>query len=434
MMRDMANRRALWSSETARAVLGPLPGVREIRAACWAALAVTTALVALSVVYAVRGRPFLGHQPGGDYVAFYSAGKILNEYPHAELYDLALQQRLHHVFVPEMAPDVVDPFVNTPFLGWVFRPLARLPFMWSYGVWMALSTALYLGGLALLWPEEKGFRDVSGIALLACCSFAPFIIECVAGGQVSALGFFALALCTRWQRSGQPLAAGAALSVCLYKPPLLVLVVPMLAIGRRWRMLAGFASGACVLGALSLAAVGYAGCAAYIDALRVRAEMTTRNPSPFPVFKFVDIHTFFRLVFGGDSPAGVGAALILTGAAFVYLAIRWSRSRPGTQADGLLWAATIAWTLVFNLYVPIYDTTLIVISALLMARAVYASRGVLAESDRATLLGWMLLLYAAAVVSQAAASFARFQILTVVLTGIGVLALRWSMRFEGASE
>ena len=398
--------------------------------ACWTALCVTAALVALSLLSAARGRQFLGHLPGGDFVAFYAAGKILNEYPPTSLYDLPLQYRLHHAILPEMPPELVSPYFNTPFLAWLFRPLARLPFLWSYGLWTAISLALYLGGLALLWRYAKGLGDVSRLAFLVCCSFPPFAIECLAGGQVSAIGFFAFALSTRWLRSARPVAAGLALALCLYKPPLLLVVVPMLAIGRRWRVVAGFSAGACALGALSLLAVGYGGCVAYVEALRLRAGLATLNPSPLSVFKCVDSQSFFRLLFGGYSHTSAAAALILGGTGFAILALRWARSTPGTQADGLLWAATVAWTLVVNVSIPIYDTTLVVISALVMAGAVYQSRSEQAESDRLTFLWWMLALYLATVVSQPLARFAGIQILTPVLAAVGALALRLSRRAE----
>ena len=433
-MPDVSPPRPSSFAAIARSVFGAPPGAREIRLACWTALSVTAALVAVSLVSAARGRQLLGHPPGGDFVAFYAAGKILNEYPHTSLYDLPLQYRLHHALLPEMPPELASPYFNTPFLAWLFRPLARLPFLWSYGVWTAISFALYLGGLALLWPEDKTFGDASRIAFLVCCSFPPFAIECLVGGQVSAIGFFALSLSTRWQRSARPMAAGAALALCLYKPPLLVVVVPMLAIGRRWRILAGFAAGACALGALSLAAVGYGGCVAYIEALRLRAGLVTLNPSPLALFKCVDIQTFFRLLFGGYSRASAGAASILGGAGFLILALRWARSRPGTQADRLLWAATVAWTLVVNVSIPIYDTVLIVISALVMAGVVYASRPEPTESDRSTFLWSILALYLAAVVSQPLARFAGIQVLTPVLAGIGALALKLSRRAEGSGR
>ncbi len=173
----------------------------------------------------------------------------------------------------------------------------------------------------------------------------------------------------------------------------------MLAIGRRWRVLAGFAAGACVLGSLSLFAVGYGGCVAYIEALRLRAGLVTLNPSPVALFKYVDVQTFFRFLFGGYSLASAAAALILGGTGFIILALMWARSKPGTRADGLLWAATVTWTLVVNVSIPIYDTTLVVIGALVMAAAVYSSRSEQAGSAIA-FLWWMLVLYLAAVVTE----------------------------------
>ncbi len=428
----MAPLGTLWSPDKARAIFGPVPGTREIRLACWAALLVTILLVALSMVYSAAGRPFLGHPPCGDYVQFYAAGKILNEYPPARLYDQALQYRLQHTLLPEMRADLSLVYVNSPIVSALFRPLARVPLLWSYGLWVAISALLYVAGLRLLWPPGQEFGAVSRTAFLACLAFSPFAIECCAGGQLSAVGFFALALCTRW-RVRYPIAAGAALALCLYKPTLLVLLAPMLIAGRRFRMLLGFAPAAAALAALSLAAVGYDGCLAYVRTLRLFAEFTARDPSPLPLFKFVDIRTFFRLLFGGHPASSAGAALILTGAAFVYLAVRWARSRPGTRTDALLWAATIAWTLVFNLYVPIYDTVLIVISALAMAGAVYAPRREGTESERGAFLGWMLVLYVAAWVTQPLASFARFQVLTLVLAAIGALALRLSRQAKSAA-
>ncbi len=431
-MPDMPPRPPASFSDAARFLLGPPPGVREIRVACWVALAAILALVALSITYATRGQPFLGHQPGGDFVAFYVAGKILNEYPAARLYDVPLQYRLQHDLLPEMPADVGVVYANAPFLALPCRAFARLPYLWAYGLWMALSAALYLAGLGLIWPPKRDFGGVSRIALLACFSFAPFAIECWAAGQLSALGFFAIALCTRWQRTGSGFAAGLALAVCLYKPPLLLLIGPMLLIGRRFRVLLGFAVGALGLGALSLAAVGSEGCAGYWRVLRLYAEWTARDPSPLALFKFVDVHSFFRLLLGGHSRAGEGIALILAAGGFTYLAALWARSRPGTKSDRLLWAATVAWTLVFNLYVPIYDTILIVISALTMAGEVYGSGADRAERDRAAFLGWMLVLYVTAPISQALASYARFQILTLVLVAVGWLALRFSRRAETA--
>lgn len=426
-MAAVIRRLSSWRSTAARGALRVWPGPPEIRLVCWVALLSGIAFVILSLASGVNGRPLLGHPTGGDFIGFYVAGTILNQYPPARLYDVPLQDRLQHAILPQMPRDAFVVYANTPFLALIFSPLARLPFVWAYAIWAVFSAVLYLAGLALVWPPARDFGGVSRVALLACFSFMPFAIECWAGGQLSALGFFAIALCTRWRQSGSPFAAGVALAACLYKPPLLLLVLPMLVIGRRIRMLLGFAVGAVALGALSLATVGREGGVAYFRALRLYAEWAARDPSPLALYKFVDIHSFFRLLPGGHARVGEGIALVVAGAAFVRLAARWARSRPGTQEASLLWAATIAWTLVVNFYAPIYDTILIVISALLIASAVYGACGERAESDRRAFHTWMLVLYVAACVSQALAS-AGFQVLTLVLAGIGVYALRLSRR------
>jgi hypothetical protein len=269
--------------------------------------------------------------------------------------------------------------------------------------------------------------------LLACLAFEPFAIACLPGGQLSAVGFFALAAATRWQRSGKPAAAGAALSLCLYKPTLLLLVLPMLAVGRRFRLLAGFAAGAAALGALSLAVAGRDGCGGYLRTLRLYGKFVSQYPTPLQLPKYVDIRTFLQLALNGHAAVSAIPALVLTGAALAYLAVHWARSRPGTQADGVLWAGTIAWSLVFNVYVPVYDVTLAVVCALVMAGVVYGARGEEAERDRAAFHGWMLLLYVTAVVAPAFAWFANLQLLTLVLVGTGYQALRLSRRREAAS-
>ncbi len=418
--------RAPWSTRSVRSMLGPLPGSREIRVASWATLLVTGGLVVMSLVFAARGRSFLGHLPGSDFLQFYAAGRILNESPHFRLYDAALQYRLHHELLPEMSRERSLVYANAPFLALLFRPFARLPYLWSYCLWMAVTAALYVAGLKVLWPPKTGaFAPVSQTAFLVCLSFSPFALESFAGGQLSAVGFLALALCTRW-RSRYPVAAGAALSVCLYKPTLLVLLTPALLIGRRFRALAGFACGALVMAALSLLAVGSEGCLGYVRTLRLYAGWTTGTVSPLPLYKYVDLRTFLGLLLGPGAVASA-ATLILAAGAFGYLAVRWARSRPGSEADSLLWAATIAWTLVFNLYVPIYDTLLIVVSALIMAGVVYGSR---AEPHRPAFLGWMLAVYIAAWLSQGLALFAHIQVFTLVLAAVGAFALRLSRRVE----
>ncbi len=378
----------------------------------------------------------LGHEPGGDFLQFYVAGKTLNEYPHALLYDLPFEYQLEHSLRPALAAGSMLANANSPFIALLFRPLARLPYLWAYGAWLVISSALYVSGVALLWPKGEEFDGISRTVLLVCLSFMPFSIECWFGGQISAIGFIALALSIRCQKTGRPFAGGVALALCTYKPTLLVLLVPMLAIGRRFRTLLGFVVGAFAASLLSLAAAGYEGCAAYLRRLMLYAHFTAADTSHLRSFKYVDIGTFFRLLLGGHSYAGLGIALALTGVAFACLAAGWARARVrlGPEAD-LLWAATIAWTLVFNIYVPIYDTVLIVISALVTAGVLYRSKHIpAARPDIQTFHALLIVLYITAWVTQVLASVIRLQVLTLVLAAIGGFELRLSARSARSAE
>ncbi len=80
--------------------LGPWPNAREIQVACVSILLVSLIITSISVGYGFRDIPVFGHELGGDFLAWYVAGKILNDHPHEQLYDLQLQQRLQHDLLP----------------------------------------------------------------------------------------------------------------------------------------------------------------------------------------------------------------------------------------------------------------------------------------------------------------------------------------------
>src|SRR5437763_12599852 len=80
------------------------------------------------------------------------------------------------------------------------------------------------------------------LILLLALAFEPFIMECWLGGQLSAFGFFCVALALRLDLAGRPFRSGLVLGLCFYKPTLLVLLLPMLVVGRRFRTLAGMAA------------------------------------------------------------------------------------------------------------------------------------------------------------------------------------------------
>src|SRR5262249_53073985 len=166
---------------------------------------------------------------------------ILNRSGPDQLYDAEYQDQLYHELLPNLPADECLPYVHPPFVALAFRPLAQLSYEWSFGMWLVISAGLYLLGLWVVWSSLRGVppADWSTILLLAL-SFEPFVMETWLGGQLSAFGFCCLALAWAYERRGRPIASGLALGLCLYKPTLLVLVLPMMVVARRFRMLFGF--------------------------------------------------------------------------------------------------------------------------------------------------------------------------------------------------
>lgn len=370
---------------------------RNLRFVSIAIVVAGVVALAISLATVRGGRTPFGSLLGGDYAAFYVAGKILNEHSADRLYDRALQNQLFHELMPAASPEESLPYAYPPFVAMLFRPLASLPYRLSYLVWLVVSLTFYVAGARLAirrLPEEHRWT-----ALWLALSFEPFLFECWIGGQLSVLGFFAIALALE-QRNA--FAAGLAWGMCLYKPTLLLLVLPALVVGRQWRMLSGAIVTGVVLAAVSWLAVGGGACAAYAATLGDYLRATVNAPEAFRVWKFVDARSFFVGLLGRPS------ALSWLAIGVMGLAVLWRWREPDRQRPWL-WAATLTATLVANIYVGVYDSILIVLSTILMFGALPR-----------TLL---VLVYLAPWLSQWLAQVTGIQAFTLILAATGIYQL-----------
>lgn len=407
-----------------------------VRFVAVAILAVSVALLGVTVATTTQGCTVFGPSLGADYAAFYTAGTILHDYPAHRLYDLELQDRLYHELFPWVSASQMLPYANPPFVAGLFEPLARLPYTASLLTWLGISAGFYGAGLYLILGALKNIPrpDRRLIALIAL-SFEPFVMECWLGGQLSAVGFFWIALALRFEQQGRPLASGLALGWCLYKPTLLPLLLPMLVFSRRWRTLLGFALTGVALLALSLLVAGPDGCRDYARLMLGYASAATGNTAVFRLWKFVDLNSFLKLL-------GVSAELsrsLVLGTLLLALpglaAAWWKMDRRGNASPRLAWAATIACTLVLNVYVGVYDTVLLVLAMLLICD-VYCQKGESLAALPSPLRLLLIVLYVAPWLSQLVARHSGVQIYTLCLMGAAAypLVLGRSMSLYGADE
>jgi hypothetical protein len=235
------------------------------------------------------------------------------------------------------------------------------------------------------------------------------------GGQLSVIAFAAVSLFVYFLRREQLLLAGLALGLAAYKPTLVVIPAAMMIFSASWRLLAGLCCTTAVTGLLSIAAAGISGCLRWVQTLRVFGQLATAEHSVLRRVKYVDLTSFFHMLLGA-SPAAQLCAWAASGALFLLLASAWRQSRKceaGTR--NYLWAATLSWALIVNVYVPIYDT-IILAPALALAAGSLDER---AQDEREAFTAWVALLYLLPWVTQFFAEFLRTQLLTLALGGFG---------------
>lgn len=210
---------------------------------------VVVAGVALLVAacLAVRGWLLRSDAVNRDFISYWSSARLLvdhhNPYDRAAIFQL---EKLHHAsftYPLMMRNPPWALFLVLP-LGWADPGTAAL-------LWMILIIVSALGSLHLMRPA--GVRTLPLTLLL----FAPTVI-CAGAEQTSIFTLLGLVLFLRWQ-GRRPLAAGAALTLAMLKPHLLVLfwVVLLLEVWRRreWRIVAGAAAGLIAANAVALALV-----------------------------------------------------------------------------------------------------------------------------------------------------------------------------------
>lgn len=393
----------------------------DIQPICLLILAIYSIMLILSFVTQEKGRTAFGPQLGADFQQFYVAGVIFNSQGPGRIYDRDLQRRLYHGLFPDTAPDTELPYVHAPFFILPLPLLSKLSYPWAYFIWLLISLGLYISGFHLLWRGLAAMPESFYLmSLLLALSFMPFLVECLAGGQTSAFGFFCFALAISCERRGRQILSGAALALCSYKPTLLALTVPMLVITRRFSALTGFVIGALTLAAVSLLLVGWQGCAGYVNSLFFIGDHSTGAASGLRQWKYVDVNSFFRLLLGNHLYLRWFFVSVVCLLVLPLLVRFWFRaSRESDSGQSLIWASVLIWTLVLNVYVGIYEATLIVLSVLLTVHVLYRKSKELQFELSPVHKLIMFLLYLTPWVTQPIARLTGVQLYTLVLAMFG---------------
>ncbi len=400
-------------------------GERPIRFYCLAVMLFAATILVTAFATERRGRTVFGSNLGADFVQFYVAGVIFNNYSGERLYDLELQQQIFKEMFPD-EPDAASlPFFYPPYFALPSSLIARLPYRWAFATFLLIVLVLYLAALHLLRGALEYIPADNWLTIvLLAVAFMPFIFEAWMGGQVSAWGFLAFALVFRFEKLGRPLVAGLALAICSYKPTLLVLAIPMLLITRRGTMLLGFSLGGLAIAMVSTALYGLQTYLAYLGMLFGYGRAIAIKTIGLRLWKYIDVNSQLKLMGGSLYVIRLITIVVLAVAVLWFLLCIARRVRRVAIYEwDLMWGVTLTWTLLLNAYVPIYDSILVIPAVLLSLNFLARQKpfdSLLTSSYRALLA----LIHLVPWLTQSVARTVGVQPYSLVLVGLGLHQLR----------
>ncbi|MHC4264408.1 MAG: glycosyltransferase family 87 protein [Planctomycetota bacterium] len=361
---------------------------------------------------------------GFDYAALYIAGKILHEHQPDQLYDMKLQFDLFHALRPYLPDNEALPFSYPPFFALLFWPLAQLPYAFSYLIWLSITASLYLLGLILIFRSMRTIPRWNFLTiLLLAFSFEPFIVEVWLGGQTSSFGFLGMALSFYFYKRHKYLLSGLGLGICLYKPTLLIIILPFLLINRQGRVLLGFTLCGFVLTLISIFVFGLDTCMSWFEAASFFVRAST-GQEILGTYKYLDVTACCRLLFG-DLNQTIQILLVIIYVAWFVFFLSFSKKFVINKACSreLVLASIITWTIVLNIYFPMYDSIIVIIALLLTIDACYGHFNNAEKTFNPHLKAFLILIYLVPWITQLCAKYTGIQPYTLILISLGIYQL-----------
>ena len=346
-------------------------------------LAVAIILVG-AVLWSARG----SHPEKTDFSVTYVGAYIVHNGLAARLYDLSLQTQVRDSLFRNPNPLV---FEHPPFEASLLSPLAALPYRDAYMIWGFVNVIVWLLLMIAMrshfpWPAD----ELAYFALWLL--FAP-LGEALFQGQSSllVLALFSIAF-VQLDRSNE-FAAGLALGLALIKLQFALPFALIMLFRLRVRFLAGFTCTAALVGALSLATVGWSGAINYAHFLLT----VSNNPQSLSFGSALDmptIHGFIYALFGnflGHRALNITAAF-LSIALLWFVARRWKTGN-STSANNLMFSAALAASLLASSHMFTHDFSPLILGLLLVAEVLSNNKITLNTPARITTIVTLIIFW-----------------------------------------
>ena len=205
--------------------------------------------------YTLRGQIRQGYP---DFTAMYAAGRCVVSGLGSRIYDQQVQAGIQQQFASHVKNRLGPlPFTHPPFEAALFAPLGLVSYTTAYWLWNGFSLLALLVFLYLLRPHLPALRDWSkALPVLAGLAFFPVFV-CLLQGQDSLLLLLLLGLAFVALKREREFLAGVCLALALFRFQLVLPLLAVLLLRRKWKVLPGFALVAAAWAGVSAAVVGW---------------------------------------------------------------------------------------------------------------------------------------------------------------------------------
>lgn len=311
----------------------------------------------LFAVLTARDGAIVSGRLGGDFPAFYVAGKLVIQGESQSIYNpdriLSEQRQI-------LPTGGYLPFVNPPHFAYFYALFGLIPYNFSFFLHYCFLVLLLFFIVRYFTYIEYGVSSILLGVLVACLTFYP-LLKSVLGGQNSVISLFLLFLVWKLAKSGKEWLAGLCLGLLLYKPQFAIPFIGLFFLAGYWRVVVSAVLSALgvIFGTVFVLKHDLHDWLAYVLAFSAHdANVNKINSISLP-----GVITAF---FGGTTESFFLTKLVVF-AVVVSIAALWYRGRKEKNLNELV-AATCPAILLIPQHVMYYDLSVCVLSVLLLAK------------------------------------------------------------------
>jgi len=296
---------------------------------------------------------------GGDYPAFFSAGRIIAEGDWKNLYNSNKQAKVQEELYPG-EEKVFMPFPYPPYVAVAYYPLSLLPYRMSYVIHTLVMVAAIFLTVILLCPINKQIRQNYFFIACIVLSFYP-MFRAVLGGQNTAITLFLFVLSWRAVLAKKELLAGLILGMLLFKPQFGLPLIGLYVLSGRWLVGVGSLFTAMILYEIGVLISG----PTWITDWYQYTIWLSRADAGINFDKAVSWLGFFQAILGWENRLALFIGCAMSGVTAIFVALTWLIGRSRADLTAQLGITAVALVLIPP-HVNYYDISLVLFTCLAM--------------------------------------------------------------------